>query len=287
MCLRLFTNMLSSSTCVFRIFYPILCTKNKISIYCSRLNPTKSLKMSTSSSESMPLVPWPEVYCFGDSLMQRGYTEDGGWVCQLSDQLIRRCDVINRGLSGYNTRWCRMVLPRLLNKDLAKNIVCATILLGANDSVVKDMNPTQHVPIAEYRENLIEIVKFFQSVGVEREKIILMAPPPCDEEKYTEYCKENDRNMSKSQTETKLYAETCCSVAEETGVEVIDLFTLMMKVDDWPKFMGDGLHFSKKGSEFVFNKLWPSIDRRTKHLPFTLPDYKDINYTNPEESLEN
>jgi hypothetical protein len=55
-----------------------------------------------------------------------------------------------------------MILPRLLNKDRAKNIACAAILVGANDSVVKEINPAQHVPVDEYKENLVAIVDYFK-----------------------------------------------------------------------------------------------------------------------------
>lgn len=50
----------------------------------------------------------------------------------------RKCDVLNRGLSGYNTRWAKIVLPRLIGKDSkTENTVAVTIFFGANDSALK------------------------------------------------------------------------------------------------------------------------------------------------------
>lgn len=51
---------------------------------------------------------------------------------------FRKCDVLNRGLSGYNTRWAKIVLPRLIHKDSStENTVAVTIFFGANDSALK------------------------------------------------------------------------------------------------------------------------------------------------------
>lgn len=47
----------------------------------------------------------------------------------------------------------------------------------------------------------------------------------------------------------------------------------------------DGLHFSSAGSHFVFDILKLAIDRRTAHLPTLLPDWKDVNWENPQDSF--
>ncbi|XP_039187836.1 isoamyl acetate-hydrolyzing esterase 1 homolog isoform X3 [Crotalus tigris] len=58
--------------------------------------------------------------------------------CFSETPLLRKCDVLNRGLSGYNTRWAKIVLPRLINKDHnAGNTLAVTIFFGANDSALK------------------------------------------------------------------------------------------------------------------------------------------------------
>ncbi len=56
------------------------------------------------------------VLCFGDSLTELG--DDpllNGWVSQFRFAYKRRCDVYNRGLSGYNTSWA---LKYMKNTDL-------------------------------------------------------------------------------------------------------------------------------------------------------------------------
>lgn len=51
---------------------------------------------------------------------------------------FRKCDVLNRGISGYNTRWAKLILPRLIPESTgADSIVAVTIFFGANDSALK------------------------------------------------------------------------------------------------------------------------------------------------------
>lgn len=51
----------------------------------------------------------------------------------------RKCDVVNRGLSGYNSRWAKIVLPRLISKDSASSnhIAAVTVFFGANDCALE------------------------------------------------------------------------------------------------------------------------------------------------------
>ena len=72
----------------------------------------------------------------------------------------RKCDVINRGFSGYNTRWNKIILPRLVTSEMVTDIAAITILLGTNDS--NESGSKQRVPIAEYKQNLIDMISYLQ-----------------------------------------------------------------------------------------------------------------------------
>lgn len=51
---------------------------------------------------------------------------------------FRKCDVVNRGLSGYNSRWAKIVLPRLIgSQSAADNIAAVTVFFGANDCALE------------------------------------------------------------------------------------------------------------------------------------------------------
>lgn len=67
---------------------------------------------------------------------------------------LRKCDVVNRGLSGYNSRWSRILLPQILPMDLLRDTVIATVLFGANDASLKEVSPDKYISVEEYAANL-------------------------------------------------------------------------------------------------------------------------------------
>ena len=46
----------------------------------------------------------------------------------------------------------------------ADNTAAVTLFLGANDASLKDLNPKQHVPLEEYKENLIWLTNRYAAV---------------------------------------------------------------------------------------------------------------------------
>ena len=70
---------------------------------------------------------------------------------RLSDHLQRRCDVVNRGFSGYTSRHILSHLDAIATPDLLDGAVCATVFIGANDANDEEVNPHQHVPVNEYK----------------------------------------------------------------------------------------------------------------------------------------
>ena len=53
------------------------------------------------------------------------------------------------------------MIPSVLSEFDAKNIAMVTIFLGANDSNLP-ANKQQHVPVNEFKQNLVEIVEKIQ-----------------------------------------------------------------------------------------------------------------------------
>lgn len=53
--------------------------------------------------------------------------------------IFRKCDVVNRGLSGYNSRWAKIILPRLIScqNTADTNIAAVTVFFGANDCALQ------------------------------------------------------------------------------------------------------------------------------------------------------
>ncbi|KAL5010818.1 hypothetical protein ScPMuIL_013123 [Solemya velum] len=229
---------------------------------------------------------WPKVYLLGNSITQFSFSAEGGWGSLIADHLQRKCDVVCRGFSGYNSRWWKIILPKVLTASDVKDAALITLFLGANDSVLADLGKAQHVPLEEFQQNMSDIVIYLQSIGVAREKIIIISPPACAEEKWRKECEEKGRIFSKCNKQTGEYAQACANVAKLHGTGYVHLYTEMMKVPDWDCMLNDGLHLSADGASFVFKLLKPLIDNLTCALPMRFPDWKDIDNKNPHAVLD-
>ncbi|XP_042306718.1 isoamyl acetate-hydrolyzing esterase 1 homolog [Sceloporus undulatus] len=229
---------------------------------------------------------WPRILLFGDSITEFSFQENG-WGALLAQRLARKCDVLNRGLSGYNTRWAKIVLPRLIQKDSnAKNTIAVTVFFGANDSALKDVNPKQHVPLEEYADNLKSMVLYLKSVDIAEDKIILVTPPPLHEAAWEKECIAKGEKLNRLNSTTGEYAKTCVKVAEDCGTCVIDLWTLMQKNNkDFSCYLSDGLHLSGEGNNFLANQLWSLLEQRISMLQMLLPYWRDVDHLHPEASL--
>ena len=74
---------------------------------------------------------------FGDSITQRSF-QYGGWGAHLANAYQRKVDVLNRGYSGYNSRWALQLLDRVLPAEKAGKILLATVFFGANDAALAE-----------------------------------------------------------------------------------------------------------------------------------------------------
>ncbi|KAM4543062.1 isoamyl acetate-hydrolyzing esterase 1 homolog [Odontesthes bonariensis] len=232
-------------------------------------------------------VIWPKVILFGDSITQFSF-QANGWGAELADKFARKCDVLNRGLSGYNSRWAKIILPRLISgqNSADNNIVAVTVFFGANDSALEDENPQQHIPLQEYSENLKEISRLLTSAGVSADKVIFITPPPIHEPAWEKECALKGSPLNRHNSMAGQYALACVQAAGQCGSEVLDLWTLMQKDgQDYTVYLSDGLHLSEKGNQFVAQHLWGILESRLSYLPFILPYWGDVDAKSPESSL--
>nr|XP_060643557.1 isoamyl acetate-hydrolyzing esterase 1 homolog isoform X1 [Anolis sagrei ordinatus] len=241
---------------------------------------------SEAGSRGWPLL-WPRLLLLGDSITEFSFQENG-WGASLAHRLARKCDVVNRGLSGYNTRWAKIVLPRLVCKDSnAKNTIAVTIFFGANDCALKDVNPKQHVPLEEYTSNLRSMVQYLKSVDIGEDKIILVTPPPLHEAAWEKECIAKGDKLNRRNSITGEYAKACVKVAEDCGTSIIDLWTLMQKNNqDFSHYLSDGLHLSSEGNNFLASQLWSLLEKKASALLVHLPYWRDVDHLNPESTFQ-
>ncbi|XP_008306647.1 isoamyl acetate-hydrolyzing esterase 1 homolog [Cynoglossus semilaevis] len=232
-------------------------------------------------------VIWPKVILFGDSITQFSF-QANGWGAELANKLARKCDVVNRGLSGYNSRWAKIVLPRLISGQTwaDNNIAAVTVFFGANDCALEDKNPQQHIPLLEYSDNLKEITQILGASGVSADKVIFITPPPLLEPDWEKECILKGCSLNRYNSVAGQYAQACVQTAAQCGTDVLDLWTLMQKDgQDYSVYLCDGLHLSEKGNQFVAQHVWSLLESRVSHLPFILPYWGDVDPRNPENSL--
>ena len=226
------------------------------------------------------MLSWKKLILIGDSNTQFGFGfengVEGNWVSSLAKYLQRRCDVINRGFSGYNTRYMKDLTPRILSEFQVSSICGVLVLLGSNDSAENEL---QHVPLIEYKKNMKKILEDILSYGVKRENLILITPPKIDDHKWSEACKAIGNVASHHDHSVKDYATSCLDLSKELGLKCVDLNGLMGKSPDYSKYLHDGLHFSPEGGTLFFENLKPIIDElfiKNESLEMNFPLWRDI-----------
>ncbi|KAA0197470.1 Isoamyl acetate-hydrolyzing esterase [Fasciolopsis buskii] len=178
---------------------------------------------------------------------------------------------------------CRPLLPTLFPTEQSlEGCQLFTIFLGANDASTAE----QHVPVEEYTENLIWMVKYVQNLNIPRDRIMLISLPPVDEAKWGARQLFEGSPLNRELKNCLLYAKACSKAALETGAKFLNLFDAMIAQQNWADMLSDGLHFSRKGSEFVAQILTAVLeDRLTTICPVLFPDWKQIDMERPEESI--
>ncbi|KAL3691288.1 hypothetical protein R1sor_004939 [Riccia sorocarpa] len=238
----------------------------------------------------------PQFVLFGDSITQRSF-DISGWGASLANRYCRKADVVLRGYSGYNTLWATFLLDRLFPVESSKPPLLVTVFFGANDAGFPDRGKeAQHVPLPEYKDNLRKIVAHLKKANVKH--IVLISPPPVDEEALLVHGRalfgeEAGELPVREHQRTGLYAEAAESVARETGVLSLNLWSILQKTTDWQKFLNDGLHLSHEGNQEVFRNLVDILDDPSlkpslqwQSFPWDYPEFDEIDYQNPAKSLQ-
>ncbi|CAB9517100.1 Isoamyl acetate-hydrolyzing esterase 1 homolog [Seminavis robusta] len=211
----------------------------------------------------------PKIVLWGDSLTQTGWE---GWIAQLANRYQRRADVVNRGMSGYNTAW----YCHLPEEETHDNVVLCTIWFGANDASLPDLNPHHYVSVQDYSTNLKTLVKKAQTSlkWMSQNNILLITPPPvCHEQRFAyqkvRYGDNATGKLERTLENSGIYANACQQVATELGLPCLNLWEQFQTDEKWERFLSDGLHFSKDGHDFVFACLEQAIQQHFADLVVT------------------
>ena len=213
-----------------------------------------SISTSTKNNHYHHLHKRGKIILLGDSITQMSTSAAlSGWGSYIADIYQRRCDVYNRGMSGYNTKWFLkyletnegyhdvfgMMKTRTGEEqvDDDNNVKLVTIFFGANDASSSTLNPRHHVPIPEFKSNLkIMIQKCYENYDP-KVNIILITPPPVCHESRLEYQIQRYKDKATGVLERTLelsgdYAKAVVDVGGDMNVNVLNIWELMQNSDD-------------------------------------------------------
>ncbi|KAG1688533.1 hypothetical protein DVH05_003623 [Phytophthora capsici] len=136
-----------------------------------------------------------------------------------------------------------------------------TIWLGTNDAaLVNGSNSEMHVAIDEYKANLGEIVRKFQTAAPKAE-ILMITPPHIGDEARIKYAAnrtdEKKGMVDRSNAATGDYARACVEVAEVLRVPVLDLYGFFnaQSLEARNTLLADGIHFNVAGNKAMYEQF--------------------------------
>ena len=199
-----------------------------------------------------------QLVCVGDSITQRGQSPDG-YLTLLSNWYSRRADVVNRGYSGYNSRWLLSLITQQTQPRTHRSTrsvwtggeedeeegggaeehstpsVLYTLCIGANDAVLPPLSPSrrQFVALDDFASHVSAIARLLLGANRGRSAVVLITPPATDPHAWAAFCAERDSGAGaplppfiRSAANTARYAQAVKDVGAELQLPVIDLFTL-------------------------------------------------------------
>lgn len=238
-----------------------------------------------ANAASVSRVSWPRIYLLGDSLTQSSFNI-GGWGAVIAESFSRRCDVLARGLSGYNTRAWRHALPLVLGPEDARAVAAVVIMLGTSDSAEPQGPEGSHVPVDEYADNLAQMLDYLNGVcGISLQKIILVTPPPIDEQLWLAKTKRQGKTTRRTSTSVTTYAKACARVGSEKGVRVVDAHVQFSLDAHWSRLLADGMNLSPAGSHKLTTIILPALKEVVGDAPRLFPDFTDLDPDRPEDKI--
>ncbi|KAK2746099.1 hypothetical protein FQN57_003439 [Myotisia sp. PD_48] len=235
--------------------------------------------------------PYDQIILFGDSITEWSEHQDKGFAfaTTLRNAYLRRVDVINRGLSGYDTNQALKILPQIWPPKEVATVRLMTIFFGANDA---ELQGPQFVPLNVYQQNLTTMIQAFE-LDVQT-KVLLLTPPPINEYQLDK----SPLKGSRSAENTKRYADACRKVGEECGkdsnnVAVVDIWSAFMAKAGWKEgqpligskdvpenamlaaLLTDGLHFSPNGYKIMYHEVMKVIAEK---YPLEMPEERPYHF---------
>jgi len=215
---------------------------------------------------------------FGDSITQLGWRANT-FAQRLACAYVRKIDIINRGLSGYNTEWAIPIFEQTFAKQQEQQHVpkvrLLTIWFGANDAAVQPSR--QHVPLPKFISNLTRLIHTITSPDSQHyspiTRIILITPPPVNTHQWEIYLHSRDPPtvLDRHFETTRKYAEAVMDVGAHENLPVIDAWNLLYNAAgkneaDLDQYLEDGLHLTAAAYDIMYEALMNTIGEEYPEL---------------------
>ncbi|KAF7921926.1 uncharacterized protein EAE97_011217 [Botrytis byssoidea] len=249
----------------------------------------------------MAFKGYPQFILLGDSIVQfSSHLRDGfSFTAGLEEHCSRRLQIINHGLSGYNTDNALEIHQHLVPDPTTAKVPYLLVLFGANDACLPDGPTGQHVPLENYKKNIEILLKNWSSIA-QRPTILLVTPPPINEVQLEEQdLQKGYSSLTRSQDNTAKYAAAVREIADgwkDQNVVLVDLWKaiLIKAVELSPDNTGsletigtkragddkamralltDGLHLSSDGYRVFLNEVIPLVGKEWKEEPLDSPSW--------------
>ncbi|KAI9369609.1 SGNH hydrolase-type esterase domain-containing protein [Aspergillus egyptiacus] len=223
--------------------------------------------------------PYDQFILFGDSITQFSSSQEMGFGFQsaLQDAYSRVLDVINRGFSGYTTAHAVKVFPKFFPRLETASVRFLTIWFGANDASLRESENGQYVPLDDYKKNLTWLVQHPATVA-QKPRILIITPTPVNEYQLEHFdVDKGNIHPTRTNRNTRRYAEAAREVAASLGLPVVDLWTAFMTAAGWKEgqplvgsreapnakkfesLFTDGLHLTPDGYRIVYDEVVKAI----------------------------
>ncbi len=185
----------------------------------------------------------------------------------MADHFATKCDVLNRGCSGYTTDLALSVAFEWAFSGLAEQPLFVVVCFGANDAAL--LSSVQHVPLDRYQSNLTALVGRLRAKwpGLE---IVLVSPPPLDDAKWAAHvlATYGSSEPSRLSRVTRQYRDAAAAVAEAERVSFCDLWDKRFEA---PGLLSDGLHLTAAGNLVLFGLVMERVSKAALEVPPSFP----------------
>lgn len=202
---------------------------------------------------------------FGDSITERsGNPREFGLFTALSNDYVRRLQVVNRGFSGYTSRGGKSLIDKVIDADTrdGSKIQLMTVFFGSNDAADND---SQGVGIEDYKNNLRYIVGRAKYEGI---KVIVIGPALVNQNKWPDRCPDtfNEYNQAAKHIAFEYdfgFVNLATAFLDELGINEDEQLpgSIESNCSNLTKMLPDGLHFNSKSYKILYEQLMLEIKR--------------------------